>query len=254
MCLVTLGWQQHADYPIVMAANRDEAFDRPAAPLGWWPGRPRVLAGRDLVAGGTWLGINEAGRFAVVTNYREPPGDPAPRSRGELVSMWLTDGLTAADFETRLETTESAYAGFNLLFGDRDALHYFSNRSAEGGALGPGTYALSNAVLDTPWPKAELARDHMRRQLDRGDLSPAAFETLLRDRQPAPDAALPDTHLPIELRRVLSAPFIVGEHYGTRCSTVLTVSARGNVRVHEQHYAPGGAASEAYDEAFELYA
>ena len=252
MCLVTVGWQQHPDYALVVAANRDERFDRPAAPLGWWPGTPRVLAGRDLVAGGTWLGVNEDGRFSVVTNYREPPGDPAPRSRGELVSMWLTDGLSAAHFIKRLEDTESAYAGFNLLFGDSDELHYFSNRSTRGGALEAGTYALSNAVLDTPWPKAELARDHMRRQLEAGDPTPDAFASLLQDTRPAPDARLPDTHLPIELRRQLSAPFIVGEHYGTRCSTVLTLSHAGDVRVHEQHFAPGGAPGDAFDESFSL--
>ncbi|MEO1319629.1 MAG: NRDE family protein [Pseudomonadota bacterium] len=252
MCLVTVGWQQHPDYALVVAANRDERFDRPASPLGWWPGTPRVLAGRDLVAGGTWLGVNEHGRFSVVTNYREPPGDPAPRSRGELVSMWLTDGLSAERFQQRLEDTESAYAGFNLLFGDRDGLHYFSNRSTRGGALEPGTYALSNAVLDTPWPKAELARDHMQRQLDAGDTAPGAFAALLQDRRPAPDARLPDTHLPLELRRLLSAPFIVGEHYGTRCSTVLTLRHSGEARVHEQHFAPGGAPGEAYEEVFSL--
>lgn len=252
MCLVTVGWQQHEDYALVMAANRDERFDRPASPLGWWPGAPRVLAGRDLVAGGTWLGINETGRFAVVTNYREPPGDPAPRSRGELVSMWLTDGLPADRFERRLEDTESAYAGFNLLFGDREALYYFSNRSVRSGALPAGTYALSNAVLDTPWPKANLAREHMQQQLTAGNTEPDAFAPLLRDTRPAPDTDLPDTHLPIELRRLLSAPFIVGEHYGTRCSTVLTVSHAGAVRVHEQHFAPGGRPTDAYTEAFEL--
>ena len=252
MCLVAIGWQRHPDYPLVIAANRDERFDRPAAPLGWWPGAPRVLAGRDLVAGGTWLGISETGRFAVVTNYREPPGDPAPRSRGELVSMWLTDGLSPAAFHERLEATESAYAGFNLLFGDRRSLHYFSNRSDRGGPLEAGVYALSNAELDTPWPKATRAREHMRDALTRGTVSPDAFAPLLRNRQPAADDALPDSHLALPVRRLLSAPFIVGEHYGTRCSTVLSVHRNGEVRAHEQHFAPLGEPTEDYADSFRL--
>ena len=252
MCLVTIGWQASAAYPLVIAANRDEAFDRPAAAMDWWPGQPAVLAGRDLVAGGTWLGINNAGRFGVITNVREATPRSAMRSRGELIKMWLQDGLPADAFRRQLERHESAYAGFNLLYGDREALHYFSNRDTRFGPLQPGLYALSNAVLDTPWPKVVSAREHLQRVLASGDPTPADLMPFLRDRTQADDEHLPKGPGSLAQRRLLSAPFIVGEHYGTRCSTVLTIDRHGHVVAHEQHYAPLGESLEARELRFEL--
>ncbi len=252
MCLVMIAWQANQDYPLVIAANRDEAFDRPATPVGWWPGEPQIVAGRDLAAGGTWLGISRQGRFGVITNVRETKPMAALRSRGELIKMWLSDGLSAEQFRRQLEAHESAYAGFNLLFGDLDSLHYFSNRDTRQGPLAPGYYAVSNAVLDTPWPKVVGARDHLINVVASGTPDPDAFAPFLRDRTPAPDEQVPTGPWPLEQRRLLSAPFIVGEHYGTRCSTVVSVNDVGRTRVHEQHFAPLGDPTEAHEVDFEI--
>lgn len=243
MCLVLLSWQRDSRYPLIVAGNRDERFERPTAALDWWQDQPDVLAGRDLVAGGTWLGVHRNGRFGIITNVRDPAAATAPASRGTLITDWLNSAISAAEFATALAARRDDYAGFNLLYGDAGQLNYYSNRSARSGPLAAGVYALSNASLDTPWPKVERARAHMQRVVgaDTPDLD--AFLPFLTDRTPAADDELPLPSLPLAQRRVLSAPFIVGEHYGTRCSTVLRVAADGAVLAEEQSFAPLGAAT-----------
>ncbi len=252
MCLVMLGWQRSVDYPVIIGANRDERFDRPSSPIGWWEDHSDILAGRDLTAGGTWLGISRNGRFGIITNFRDPKPMPALRSRGELITRWLSSDISAANFQRQLETDESTYAGYNLLYGDLEGLHYFSNRNTQTGALVPNSYALSNAVLDTPWPKVVGARAHLDTLIASKQLHPAHFMTFLQSQTPAPDRDLPETNLPLEQRRLLSAPFIVGERYGTRCSTVVTIDRHGRVAMHEQHYAPLGQRTEQFDIEFQL--
>ncbi|MEO0574935.1 MAG: NRDE family protein [Pseudomonadota bacterium] len=251
MCLVTIAWQQHATLPLVVAANRDERFDRPADDLGWWAHAPDIVGGRDRQAGGTWLAMHRNGRFGIVTNYREVPGS-AELSRGALVVDWLQSKLDTDAFADNLISHGERYAGFNLLFGDSQTLAYVSNRSSVATSLAPGVYAVSNGLLDSSWPKVDDARDAMQQALAADDLSPAFFQPFLTDTTQAADEALPDEDFDIERRRLLSAPFIVGDTYGTRCSTIVCRHASGQVSMHEQHYAPGGAPGRQIDITFEI--
>ena len=170
MCLLIFAHQLSADYPLMVAANRDEFYARPTAPAAFWPEYPGLLAGRDLEQGGTWMGVTREGRFAAVTNYRDPDvAMPAPRSRGELPLDYLAGSTTPASYLAELAKRGGEYAGFNLLVGDRDSLWYFANSGGQAPrALSPGLYGLSNARLDTPWPKVERGKA-MLLSLQQGD-------------------------------------------------------------------------------------
>lgn len=241
MCLILFALDAHPRWRLVLAANRDEFFARPTASAAWWDDAPEVLAGRDLRDGGTWMGITRAGRFAAVTNYREPDrytvGAP---SRGRLVADFLRGRVTAEEYADDLAARGQAFNGFNLLVGDADGLIWLSNRSEEARRLEAGVYGLSNHLLDTPWPKVVRGKEDVRRALDGPDeaLEAALFASLaLRD--PAPDAQLPSTGIERERERALSAAFIVSPEYGTRASTVLLVSRDGDVRFTERSTVPG---------------
>jgi len=248
MCLLVVAWRSHPRYRLVVAGNRDEFHERPAAPLGWWTDAPGILAGRDLRAGGTWLGLSRSGRFGVVTNFRDADATPpaAAPSRGALVPDYLNDGREPPRFIESLGPGATRYAGFNLLLGDAAGLHYFTNVGGDGPrALPPGIYGLSNHRLDEPWPKLVRTRERFAAALDRDDTDPATLVALLADRTPAADEALQDRDLPRDLERALSAPFVRHEHYGTRCSTVLLVEHSGRTVVHERRYDAGGVQSGA---------
>lgn len=243
MCLLVLAWQMHAQYRLVIAANRDEFHDRPADPLAWWPGEPRILAGRDRRGGGTWMGAARSGRFGVVTNYRDlepPPSADAP-SRGDLVPGFLRDDRPPAHCVADLRARGALYAGFSVLLGTDDELLYFSNRNGQAAtSLGPGVYGLSNHLLDSPWPKLQRTRAGLTRLLGRETVDADALFTLLADREPADDDEVPDTGLPPEWERALSAPFVVHGRYGTRCSTLLLVGHDGRTTMHERRFDAGG--------------
>lgn len=235
MCLILIAYRCHPGIELLVAANRDEFHDRPTAPLAFWDDAPQVLAGRDLQHGGTWLGVTQSGRFAALTNYRDPSQvQPNAPSRGRLVSAYLQGAEPALDYLTRLAAQSSAYNGFNLLLGDAAGLHYYSNRGDTPRTLSPGWYGLSNHVLNTPWPKLQrglaLAQNVLARQPD-----PAPDDLLraLADRVPAPDAELPDTGIPLEWERRLSPIFIDAPGYGTRSSTVLLAQEGGPTRIVE---------------------
>ena len=231
MCLVALAWQAHPDYPLVVAANRDEWRDRPALPATWWPGHPRLLAGRDLQAGGTWMGVTRDGRFAAVTNHRDPSEQRTGlRTRGELVSAYLLGSEPPGDFLTALAARAADYAGFNLLVGDRGALLYFTSQGGGRREVEPGVHALSNHLLDEPWPKVRRARDAMARSLAADD----PLFAMLSDATPAPDDELPDTGVGLAWERRLSPPLITGADYGTRTSTVLRLAASGVAHLEER--------------------
>ncbi|MEO1420656.1 MAG: NRDE family protein [Pseudomonadota bacterium] len=254
MCLIMLAWRKHADIPMLLAANRDEAFARPSTELHEWQDPVGIIGGRDTLAGGAWLAIHKNGRFGVVTNFREPEPAAAPKSRGELIPLWLSGGQQQPEFAAMLEKSGPQYAGFNLLYGDLDALYYATNR-AEGYVRGPlpaGTYALSNALLDTPWPKVTAARAYTHSAILLGSDDPDHYFNFLRDRTQAPDEVLPAEPGALERRRLLSAPFILGEQYGTRCSTLLSVHSDRQVRMTEQHYLPGGASAQRVSLEFSL--
>ncbi|HEU0013959.1 MAG TPA: NRDE family protein [Longimicrobium sp.] len=241
MCLIGLAWRAHPRWRLVVAANRDELYARPTAPAAFWEDAPEVLAGRDLRAGGTWMGITRAGRFAAVTNYHGS-GEmrPAPRSRGGLVAGFLRGTESPGAYARGVEAAGGEYGGFNLLVGDGGALAYVSNRAPGVRLLEPGVYGLSNHLLDTPWPKVRRARDAVRQALagDGGELDAPLLE-MLADRIVAADGELPDTGVGIERARLLSPPFIATDLYGTRASTVLSVAADGEVRFVERTVTPG---------------
>lgn len=246
MCLIAFAWQAHDDYPLIVASNRDEFFARPTAPADWWPD-DRMLAGRDLRAGGTWMGAARNGRFAALTNHRDPSAQRADApSRGELVGDFLLDGASPSSALARIATTAGRYNGFNLLAAQWNAngagLWIVSSPGdAAPVAIVPGVHGLSNAHLDTPWPKVEQAVDAMRRAI----AAPMALDTLtnrlfrmLDDRSVAVDERLPHTGIPRETERALSAAFIRMPDYGTRASTVLVVDRNGRATFVERRCEP----------------
>ena len=243
MCLLVLAWMKHPRYRLVVAANRDEFHDRPAASLGWWNDDARVLAGRDLRAGGTWMGVTRAGRFGVVTNFRDleqPPSADSP-SRGGLVPDFLASDAPPGRFLDRLNGTAARFAGFNLLIGGRRSLHYFSNREgAVPRALEPGVYGLSNHLLDSPWPKLLKTRRRFAEAMDGAEIDAAVLFGLLGDRERANGESLPDTGLAPDWERALSSPFVVHERYGTRCSTVLLAGHDDRTVVLERRFDASG--------------
>jgi uncharacterized protein with NRDE domain len=255
MCLILFGLRAHRHFSLVVAANRDEHYSRPAAPAGFWADHPDVYAGRDLEKGGTWMGINTNGRFAAITNYREGlPGSVAPRSRGELVSGFLIGDESAPDFFGKAAQSANDYNPFSMIAGDLDALSFYSNRGNGVAPVTPGMHGLSNHLLDTPWPKIVAGTKVMTatRDLDDPDGISAMLFAFLAERAGAQDAQLPDTGISRQRERELSPPFISGEHYGTRTSTVLLVHASGDVFVHEKRFGLHGAPLGADARAFRL--
>jgi uncharacterized protein with NRDE domain len=244
VCLLVLAWQAHPRYRLVVAANRDEYHERPAAPLAKWPEPPGILAGRDLRAAGTWLGVDRARRFGVVTNFRElQQARPAAPSRGSLIPQYLAGGEGARQFFARREAAAADYSGFNLLLGDAGSLWYGSNRAGPfARELPPGVYGLSNELLDTPWPKLLRVKARFREWLALPEAGPAGLFTLLADRTPSAesDARLPTGGLPPEWERILSAPFVVHPVYGTRCSTVVLLEPGGALYLAERRFDPAG--------------
>lgn len=241
MCLILFAHRAHPEFPLVLAANRDEFYGRPTAPAGFWADVPHVLGGRDLTGGGSWLGITRSGRWAAVTNHRDPrPPDPRAPSRGRLVADFLRGDAPPDAYLRDLADTAGEYNGFNLLCGDRDALYWLSNRTDDGPvAVAPGVHGLSNALLDTPWPKVARGSRALSSLVNAADaLEPRALLELLLDRTVAADDELPDTGVSSSLERALSAAFIATPEYGTRSSTALLVRRDGRVEFEERSWTP----------------
>jgi uncharacterized protein with NRDE domain len=248
MCLLVLAWRSHARYRLVVAANRDEYHARAAAALAAWPPPAELLAGRDLRAQGTWLGIDRARRFGVVTNFRELQRTRAGApSRGDLIPRYLGSDARpppgAAAFFAALAERAHEYSGFNLLLTDADSLWYGSNRATPfARELPAGVYGLSNELLDTPWPKLERVRAGFAAWLQAPQpADPQALFGLLADRTPAAGALPADeSGLPREWQRALSAPFVLHPEYGTRCSTVLLLEPDGAFELSERRFGAHG--------------
>jgi uncharacterized protein with NRDE domain len=241
MCLVLLVWRVHPLYPCLIAANRDEFHARPAAPAEWWPDHPQILAGRDLKAGGTWLGVTRTGRFAALTNYRDPEQRRADApSRGGLVTSLLESGASVAEGLTYLRSVGAAYNGFNLIFSDGERLGIYESVPGSARELEPGIYGLSNHLLDTPWPKVQNAKSRLKAALS-DPTDTASLLALLRDDRPASDAQLPRTGVRLEWERLLSSAFVRAPDYGTRCSTIIRIDARGRAYFDEWSWDSGGA-------------
>lgn len=245
MCLILLAWQAHPRYPLVVAANRDEFFARPTAAADFWDQAPDILAGRDLSAGGTWMGMTRQGRFAALTNFREPDKNrPEAPSRGKLVDGFLAGTISAPDYLIGLSQTSAAYNGFNLLCGSlNQGLWHCSNRSESGSPhrLAPGIYGLSNHLLDTPWPKVAQGKSDLAKALAALPQDRPLFE-LLRDANVHQDDRLPRTGVSLEWERILSAAFVRTPGYGTRSSTVVRVDGQKILSFDEQTWLPGGSA------------
>ena len=237
MCLIVFGWQVHPEFPLVVAANRDEFFARPTRPAGHWPDYPQVMGGLDLLAGGTWLGISQTGRFAAITNVREPQMPPGRQSRGALTRNFLISDLSATAYAKGIERND--YAGYNLLLGDGQSLVYCSNRTPAPQVLPAGVYGLSNHVLDSEWPKLVKARQQFSVALESLP-DKAGFFELLSDRSIAADQDLPNTGVALEWERLLSAVFVQSEDYGTRASTVVLQDNKGMIKLSERSFGPGG--------------
>jgi uncharacterized protein with NRDE domain len=251
VCLIVLARDLHPDYPLILLAHRDEFVARPTTALHWWPGSD-ILAGRDDLAGGSWLGLSRRGRFAAVTNVRQGPPEASARSRGELVTDWLSSSSTALDSYAAPLAAAAQYSGFNLLFGGwfagetaREAslqLHYVSNRFAPR-PVPTGISALSNGEFDAPWPKVRRAKQQLARLLGSGEMPTEHWLDVLAHPEQANDAELPDTGIGLARERWLSPSLITGPHYGTRAASLLTLRRDGEWWLLERTLDPaaGGA-------------
>lgn len=243
MCVIAFAWNAHPRWRLLLAGNRDEAHARPSSPLQRWPDAPDVLAGRDLEADGTWMGVREPDRAAVVTNVRDPRMAQHGASRGLLVSDFLGGEDTAARHARALESSVARYRPFNLLLFDRDEARFVSNHPAVRTQVIPaGVHGLSNGDLDASWPKVRRATAALHNWLvDDADDFTSLFDAL-GDETIAPDAELPDTGVGLELERRLSPVFVRGERYGTRATTMIVLEHSGGGRIVERRFGPDGAA------------
>lgn len=257
MCIAYISIASDPDWPLFIAANRDEFHQRPTLPAHPWESNPDVIAGVDCQGQGTWLGLTRQGRFALLTNYRDATTatlDDAP-SRGELVGSYLQSNTAVQDYIESVQQNAQSYNGYNLIVGDRESTWYSGNRTGSSTAtkLIPGRYVLTNHLLDTPWPKAE----RLRAALDRFPLNDLSCSlnpvfTLLKDGTKADDHLLPETGLSLDKERLLSSPFIISPDYGTRCSTVIAVHVSGKVFFSEITYDTTGTVTERHDWPFTL--
>lgn len=239
MCLVVLSIGQHPDYPLILAANRDEFHARPTQDAHWWPDKPDIVGGRDLQAGGTWLAAHRSGRFATVTNFRDAkPTSAEHRSRGELVTGFLEG--TSAPQEYVATIDEDAYAGFNLIVGTTTDVAYLSNREDGSRRLQAGVYGLSNALLDGPWDKVKRSKQKLARLLESNVVNESSLMRLMGDRDKGPVDEVEKGRLAFDVAHAITAPFIVMPHYGTRCTSIMLADARGKWQIIERRFDAGG--------------
>ena len=237
MCLIFFSLNNHANYKLIIAANRDEFYHRSTASAGFWKDHPEVVGGRDLEAQGTWMAMNTAGKIAMVTNYRDPQHIRAHApTRGALVSNYLTENVEAENYLNAIAPVASEYNGFNLLLGTVDELWYFSNYKEGMEQVAPGFYGLSNHLLETPWPKVAEGKKILSPIFAQTKANIQQVLDAMHNQALAPDDKLPRTGLPLARERALSAMFISTENYGTRCSTIILVDRDNNVEFVERVY------------------
>jgi len=238
MCLILLALRHHPSFKLILAANRDEYYDRPSTLPAFWDEAPGLLAGKDLKSGGTWLGITKKGRIAAITNYRDPASTKrnAP-SRGWLVRDFLLGPERPLEYLAKVRRKGESYNGFNLLVGVRDELYWYSNRAKDIVKLSGGVHGISNRLLDTPWPKVIRGKQRISEILGNSEeVLPEALFDLLRDRTPASEESLPDTGVGIEWERILSPVFIVSPTYGTRSSTLILIDKNDQVTFIDKNF------------------
>jgi len=242
MCLIVFAYQVHPEFPLIVAANRDEFYARPTQPAHFWTNHPQVFAGRDIESPdinkqGTWMGINKQGRFAAVTNFREMDFNEttAKRSRGELTANFLCSDTPVTEYLSTVQQAAENYKGFNLLLWEAHHLFYVSNRVEKVQTLKPGIYGLSNGALDSAWPKVVQAKQQLASLITK-PFSADILLSILMNRDQAADHTLPDTGIDIESERLLSSCFIQSEHYGTRASTILLIDKNNEMTILEQNW------------------
>lgn len=252
MCLILLALSQHKDYPLIIIANRDEFYARPTRPAHWWDEHPQIFAGRDLTAQGTWMGVTRQGRFAAVTNVREPGGmSPGERSRGDLTREFLQSGIGARDYLEQLQPELDRYSGFNLLVGDDQGLWFGSNRQPGISKIEPGVYGVSNGLFDEPWPKLKTGKQAFANILQTTAESELLMQ-ILGDGNQVSDHLLPETGVELSIERLLSSRFIHSEEYGTRASTLVKFSNRNTIEFIEKNYDVDGPLGEPVSEYFSI--
>jgi uncharacterized protein with NRDE domain len=239
MCLVVLAFNAHRDHRLVVAANRDEFHARPSQRAGWWSDQPDIIAGRDLQAGGTWLGVHRDGRFATVTNFRDAQSRSSKlRSRGHLASDFLRGDQSPLEYLRNIKPDD--YAGFNLLLTDGVSLAYLSNRGGGLQELPAGIYGISNAALDAPWDKVARSKKQLTALLEHEQINDTQLLRLLGDREKGPVEEVTSDRLPFAVAHAITAPFIVTPEYGTRCSTIVRAHSSGMWHFLERRFNPGG--------------
>lgn len=237
MCLIFFSYNLHPTYRLIVAANRDEFYERPTKSLDFWEDMPEILAGRDLKGMGTWMGITKTGRFAAITNYRDPRSQKtdAP-SRGLLVSRFLSNDMSAESYLESLQAAGHEYNGFNLLVGDSNSLCYYSNKADGVRQILPGIYGLSNHLLDTPWHKVEKGKAALTTLFSEKEINTDAIFEVLEDKEYPPDDRLPDTGVGLTWERILAPIFVRSENYGTRSSSVLLVKKMHDISFTERTF------------------
>lgn len=241
MCLVLLAYKCHPQYQLIVAANRDEFYERPAQQADVWADNPRILAGRDLREGGTWMGVTSGGRFAVLTNYRDPSRFKADRkSRGHLVQNYLSGDMDPPAFIDSLGDITAEYNGFNLLFGSVGSLFYYSNHDSGIRPVEAGVHGLSNALLDDPWPKVTRGRQALERVLKRPSIDHEELFAIMADQEQPNDRDLPQTGVSLEMERMLGPMFVTSSNYGTRVTTLLLADRQNQITYWERSFVPAG--------------
>jgi len=237
MCLIFVAFNQHPKYPLIIAANRDEFLDRPAKQIDFWSENSNILAGKDLTAGGTWLGVTKTGYFAMLTNYRDLSNLKANApSRGKLVLDYLAGELDPRAYLKALNSTASKYNGYNIILGTLDDPWYYSNQNNKIYQLGSGLYGLSNALLDTKWPKVERGKEKFADIISHDVINVESIFSFMNDRTLAEDEQLPDTGIGYEKEKLLSSLYIEMPGYGTRNTTIILKDNEGKVEVIDRAY------------------
>ncbi|MFC3884169.1 NRDE family protein [Bacillus songklensis] len=235
MCLILVAYHVHPVYPLIIAANRDEFYERATAPAAFWEDAPAVLAGRDLEKGGTWMGVTRTGRFAAITNYRAPGQARSDvKSRGFLVSDYLTGTDKPKEYLEKVQQVHELYNGFNLLAGDTESLYYYTPVCNEIKKVSPGVHGLSNHVMDTPWPKVRRGTEKLKQALWNKTIDETLLLSILSDSEEASEEELPDTGIGKEWEKLLSPLFIRSDKYGTRSSTIFTLDNDNNIAFTEK--------------------
>jgi uncharacterized protein with NRDE domain len=239
MCLILFAYKSHPRYKLVIAANRDEFYNRKTAPAAFWEDHPRLLAGRDLQAMGTWMGINKNGRISMLTNYRDLSNiKPQAPTRGKLVSNFLITNSTPNTYLDAINPLAKSFNDFNILLGTADDLWYYSNKETKKTMLGSGVYGLSNHLINTPWPKVEAGKEALSNELKNEKVEIENLFATLKSEAKADKDRLPGTGVGFEMERMLSPMFIKSTEYGTRCSTIILVDKDNHVKFVERTYVP----------------